>query len=250
MTLRGYVICSTPRSGTNYLCDLLASTGELGRPQDWFNGAGIRARGDADYPLDPRLQLRQVLARGTTANGVYGMKMFCEGFDRLAGLDWVSTLPALHWICLERRDVLGQAISDVRSTQTQQFRSTAPTLAPPRYDSEAIRASLDARVREQARWELFFGRNGLQPLRLIYEEVTADPQRAVDSIAFALGLAPAPRIRPQELSLEVQRDAISLEWRTRFLATEHDLTRLDKLPTPLTLRARRRLSRLWQRTKQ
>ncbi len=249
MTPRGYVICSSPRSGSNYLCQLLASTGELGRPQDWFNGPGIRAREDADYPLEPEAQLRQVLARGMTANGIYGMKMFCAGFDRIAGLDWVAALPALQWICLERRDALGQAISDARSKQTRQFRSTAPSLAEPRYDRQAIRASLDARVREHARWELFFGRNDLRPLRLAYEEVAADPQAAVDAIAALFGLAPSPRIDPRALTLEVQRDALSDDWRARFLATERDLTRLDALPLPPTLRARRRLNRLWQRIK-
>lgn len=249
MTPRGYVLCSSPRSGSNYLCELLASTGELGRPQDWFNGPGIRARGDADYPLDPPTQLQQVLARGTTANGVYGMKMFCAGFDRIAGLDWVSALPALHWISLERRDALGQAISDVRAAQTLQYRSTAPTRAAPRYDPRAIRASLDARVREQARWALFFGRNDLRPLRLVYEDVVADPQAAVDAVAALFGLAPGPRIEAQALTLEVQRDALSEDWRGRFLASAQDLTRLDALPLPWTLRAQGRLSQLWRRAR-
>lgn len=248
MTPRGYVICSSPRSGSNYLCQLLASTGELGRPQDWFNGPGIRAREDAGYPLDARAQLGQVLVRGMTDNGIYGMKMFCAGFDRLAGLDWVAALPGLQWISLERRDVLGQAISDVRTQQTQQFRSTAPSHGEPRYDAHAIRASLDARVREQARWELFFGRNDLRPLRLAYEDVAADPQAAVDAVAALFALAPSPRIDPGGLTLEVQRDTLSEDWRARFLAAERDLTRLDTLPLPLTLRARRRLTRLWQRT--
>ncbi|MGP8122502.1 MAG: Stf0 family sulfotransferase [Xanthobacteraceae bacterium] len=35
---RGYAICTMPRSGSNFLCQLLASSGCLGRPLEYFNG--------------------------------------------------------------------------------------------------------------------------------------------------------------------------------------------------------------------
>ncbi|WP_457330248.1 Stf0 family sulfotransferase [Rhizobacter sp. P5_C2] len=241
-----YVICSYPRSGSNYLCELLASTGTLGRPQDWFNGAGIRLRGDADYPLEPHAQLQQLLLRGGTGNGVHGMKMFCASFDRIAGLDWPSALPQLHWIHLERQDLLGQAISDVRSTQTGQYRSTAPVQADPRFDHRAICDSLARTARDAGRWKFFFARNGLEPLQLNYEDVAARPQAAVDAVARFIGLEGAHPIQPQRVTLDVQRDALSDEWRRRFLAREKDVSRLEPLPAAATLWARRQFSRLAQ----
>ncbi|KQV94038.1 Stf0 family sulfotransferase [Rhizobacter sp. Root1221] len=247
MTIRGYVICSYPRSGSNYLCQLLASTGTLGRPQDWFNGKGIRAREDAAYPLEPHVQLQQVLARGVTDNGVYGMKMFCEGFDRIAGLDWPSALPELRWIHLERLDLLGQAISDVRSKQTRQYRSTARVQGQPKFGHGAIRDSLARTARDHGRWTLFFGRNGIVPLHLTYEAVAADPQGTVDAIARLVGLEGAHPVQAQHVTLEVQRDALSDQWRRRFLAREQDMTRLDSLPSAATLWTQRQLSRLRQR---
>jgi LPS sulfotransferase NodH len=247
MTTRGYVICSYPRSGSNCLCQLLASTGTLGRPQDWFNGHGIRAREDAAYPLEPHVQLQQVLARGVTANGVYGMKMFSEGFDRIAGLDWPSALPDLHWIHLERLDLLGQAISDVRSKQTGQYRSTAHVQGQPKFDHGAIRDSLARTARDHGRWKLFFGRNGIVPLHLTYEAVTADPQGTVDAIARLMGLDGTHPVQPQHVTLEVQRDTLSDQWRRRFLSHEQDMARLDPLPSAPALWTRRQLSRLRQR---
>jgi LPS sulfotransferase NodH len=247
VTARGYVICSYPRSGTNFLCQLLASTGTLGHPQDWFNGPGIRARDDADYPLEPEIQLRQVLARGVTPNGVYGMKMFCDGFDRIARIDWVGALPQLHWIHLERLDLLGQAISDVRANQTKQFRSTAPVKAEPRFDRLALREALARTVRDQARWKPFFARNAISPLSLTYEAVAADPQAAVDAVGRLVGLAGTCPIRGGSVTLAIQRDVVSEEWRARFLSTERDLVRLGGLPSPAALKVRRRLTDLWQR---
>jgi LPS sulfotransferase NodH len=230
MNARGYVICSYPRSGSNYLCQLLSSTDKLGNPQEWFNGVGIRALlKDAQYPLEPKLQLREVLNRGSTANGVYGLKMFCAAFDRIARLDWTGALPDLHWIHLERRDLLGQAISDVRSTQTRQYRSSSVPLSEPRFDHRAIRHSLFQTACDQARWKVFFARNAIQPLQLVYEDFVLDPQLAVDLVARHVGLQESCQITRDNVTLQIQRDTISEDWRSRFLSVERDTTRLDRV---------------------
>ena len=51
--VRGYAICTAPRSGSNFLCQLLAGTGLLGRPLEYFNGPGRRYFDDPSYPDDP-----------------------------------------------------------------------------------------------------------------------------------------------------------------------------------------------------
>ncbi|TPL71848.1 hypothetical protein FJ941_28635 [Mesorhizobium sp. B2-3-13] len=40
--MRGYSICTSPRSGSNFLCQHLSSTGVLGHPLEYFNGRGRR----------------------------------------------------------------------------------------------------------------------------------------------------------------------------------------------------------------
>ena len=247
MTVRGYVICSYPRSGTNYLCQLLASTGNLGNPQDWFNGPGIRARLDAEYPLEPEAQVPQARRRGSTENGVYGMKMFSASFERLAGYDWASALPGLRWVHLERHDLLGQAISDVRSTQTQQFRSTAKAVAEPRFDHTAIHEALARAVRDQARWKFYFARNAISPVQLTYEAILEAPQDAVDTIERLVNLGQTSKIRMEHVTLEIQRDGITEEWRRRFLSIERGLAKLTTVPSPAVLRTRRRLEHLCHR---
>jgi LPS sulfotransferase NodH len=121
MELRSYVVCSSPRSGSTLLCDLLRSTGVAGRPEEYFEarratgvpphpgdylhglertGAGIR---DNERPPDSppysdlrgltsyRDHLRRTFVFGTTANGVFGAKLMWRQLPELQAL--AHTLP-------------------------------------------------------------------------------------------------------------------------------------------------------------
>jgi LPS sulfotransferase NodH len=217
MADRGYVLCTTPRSGSNYLCQLLASTGVLGRPLEYFNGAARRRLGWDGYPDDPQAQLALVLSEGATANGCYGLKIFPSQADKAQAVDWARALPGLAFVHLRRRDLLGQAMSWARGELTGRYRASTPGRSEPVYDPDRIQARLADIVREEARWSLFFARTGREPLRLVYEEVMADPQAAADAVAAAVGVAPA-RCDPSAVDLVIQRDALSEVWRARFVA--------------------------------
>jgi LPS sulfotransferase NodH len=85
--LRGYAICTEQRSGSSYLCQILASTGKLGRPAEHFNGPGM-ATFQPGYPQDPEGQLGEIRRQGATDNGIYGLKLFSSDFDRLPSSNW------------------------------------------------------------------------------------------------------------------------------------------------------------------
>lgn len=68
------LVAATPRVGSNYLCELMASTGELGVPREYFNHVGRRKYDDPNYPSDLRGQLRQIRTTGRTPNGIAGVK--------------------------------------------------------------------------------------------------------------------------------------------------------------------------------
>jgi trehalose 2-sulfotransferase len=111
-----YLICTTPRSGSTFLCEALAGTGVAGRPEEYFQqlaATGLPRR-PADYleglgametpsppgapDRDPRVEpifdprrfasfgdyVSWVLATGTTANGVFGAKIMSTYVDGLA----------------------------------------------------------------------------------------------------------------------------------------------------------------------
>jgi LPS sulfotransferase NodH len=109
-----YIVCSTQRSGSTYLCRLLAGTGVAGNPEEYFEaraetglppqpgyflaglprtGAGVR---DGPRPVDApeyadlrlvdgwRAHLERTFRLGTTANGVFATKLM---FNQLSDVE-------------------------------------------------------------------------------------------------------------------------------------------------------------------
>jgi trehalose 2-sulfotransferase len=110
-----YLICTTPRSGSTFLCEALASTGVAGRPEEYFQqlvatglprrpidyleglvATGMPAFGapDGDHRVDPLFDPRRfaafddyvswVLGTATTSNGVFGAKIMSAYVEGLA----------------------------------------------------------------------------------------------------------------------------------------------------------------------
>ncbi len=227
---RGYAVCTSGRSGSNLLCQYLSSTGVLGHPLEYFNGAGRRMRDYPDFPDEPAKQTDWILTTGATSNGIYGVKVFPWQLDLIAkSIHWSQLLPNLAFVFLKRRDLLGQAISALRAAQTNQWRSTMAAQGPATYDGHQIYERLQSAARDYARWELFFARNGIEPTGIIYEDLVANPQAAVDQVARLFGLQGKARVTEQAIDLQVQRDLVTAEWKSRFLAEYRDLDELDPL---------------------
>jgi LPS sulfotransferase NodH len=227
--LRGYAICTQPRSGSNLLCQHLSSTDQLGYPLEYFNGPGRRALGLPDFPDAPELQIDAILRLGATPNGVYAVKLFAShfaGFSRR--LRWIDLLPDLHFVYLTRDDLLGQAISWARALQTEQYRSTQPAARTAVYDADLIGSRLMTIVQERAQWEAFFARTGIMPLRIVYERFLEDGSSHVDQVADLVGVE-NPDVDQSRIDIVIQRDSVSEEWKQRFRAERGDPNELDNL---------------------
>lgn len=225
--LSGYAICTIGRSGSSYLCQLLESTGVLGLPREYFNTAARRQRDDPEYPAAPGAQIDWILSKGTTPNQIYGLKVFPGQIDSLKKFPWAERLPRLRFLHLTRDNLVDQAISGLKATQTAQWRSTDTPQRMAQYDAASISQNLRSIAAEDARWRIFFARNGLSPLRLRYEEILASPQSAIDQIARYLGVSEPATIRWDKVDVAVQRDPQSAAWSERFLAEMADLNSVD-----------------------
>jgi LPS sulfotransferase NodH len=251
--VHSYMVCATPRSGSTLLCEMLASTGRAGRPQEHFevlrhSGLPRQPReyfGDAD-PLDvpdhlaplesgePASEPAQVwwarrLTAGLSEDGVWGGKLMwghVEDFlgrvrelDGLADADLETALRALfgepQLVYVARQDKVAQAVSLWRAVQTQAWRSDGgSTPDDSRYDFGAI-DHLVAQLEGQDRaWQSWFAGSGFAPLELTYESVEDDPRACVASVLRALGLPDEDVPAPPTAR---QRDARSEEWVARYL---------------------------------
>jgi LPS sulfotransferase NodH len=215
----GILVCTSPRSGSNHLAELMASAG-LGHPLEWFGGRRLLER--PDYPRDPRAQLLRALTEGRSSSGVYAIKLFASQFAQVAKkLNLPASLPNPRYVRLTRSDLLGQAISWTRARQTRRFRSTEVSHAPPRYDGGAIAESLERILMENLAWDGWFAKNGLSFLSLTYEQIQQDPRASLEQIARLADIEPVWGTNLQS-GLEIQRDTINDEWRKRFLSEYAD----------------------------
>jgi LPS sulfotransferase NodH len=230
LTERGYMICATPRSGSNYLCQLLASTGQLGNPLEYFNTRGRRKRTDPNYPKAPSAQIDIIRSVGATSNGIYGVKVLPLQYRRASRkVDLFDELPNLKLLRLRRRNLLDQAISLSRAQQTGQIMASDRMRRLPVYDAQDIAKCIRAVQAMESAWDQVMLELGVQPLTLEYEDVMRDPQIAVDQVAALMGLGARPPINPASVLVTVQRDDESKNWRERFLAdTGEEFQQLER----------------------
>jgi LPS sulfotransferase NodH len=217
--MRGYVVCATPRSGSNYLCQLLASTGLLGTPREYFNAVGRRKYDDPAYPQDPHEQLSQVLSTGATSNGVWGVKLHpFQLVPLLEEVDPFVDLPHAAAVWIRRRDRLGQAVSWVRAQQTGQHRAGDQRKAGATYRTDLVDTSLAFLAQQDASWAEHLAGRDVRVLEIAYEDLHEAPQRQVDRVAELLGVPGPVTVDRSAVSVRVQRDDVTEEWRERYLA--------------------------------
>ena len=210
----GYLLCCSPRSGSTLLCDLLARSGVAGAPESYFREASI-----PEYSKRWRLEfgdqgwddsyLRTVRAHGERSTGVFGMRIMWSDMQpllsRLADLHpgdqsdrarLRSALGVERFVHLTRQDRVAQAVSLVIAAQTGLWhrnadgtvRQGAEPVAPPRYDRGRIADELRMLEAGQQAWTTWFSEQSIMPLKLSYEELSADPAGTTRILLDHLGV--------------------------------------------------------------
>ncbi|MCA0047666.1 sulfotransferase [Mesorhizobium sp. B283B1A] len=240
-----YIICGTPRTGSTLLCKLLASTGTSGDPHsfyrrqdvtEWAQEWKLPARETMDELEFSVAYLEAAIAAGKGGTDIFGLRLMRENLDELSAiLDRIfpglasdtarfeKAFGHVLYIHLSREDKLAQAVSLVKAQQTGLWH-VAPdgteiervgVPAQPRYDFRRIKGELAELEAYDAAWNTWFAKQGVTPLRVGYERLSADPAAALLTICEALGVqAPdAEAVRPGVAKLS---DETSLDWMRRF----------------------------------
>jgi LPS sulfotransferase NodH len=71
--------------------------------------------------------------------------------------------------------------------------------------------------RETAHWDDYFRVREIEPIRVHYEELSADPERVVSAILSAFGLDAHPRRADFKFIPDRQSTDLNREWKERFL---------------------------------
>jgi LPS sulfotransferase NodH len=248
-----YLVCATPRSGSTLLCEMLRETGCAGRPLEHFeilrhSGLPRQPREyflELDAPdlierLEPtrsadeapelaRKWWQRVLAEGQTENRVWGGKLMwghVEDFvcraRELPGLEdadlWTALctlLPRPQLVFATRGEKVYQAVSLWRAVQTQAWRAGGEGKGTELiYDFRAIDHLVAQLESDERSWEQWFERVGVEPVRVEYAELDADPRAVVMRVLESLGLGDVTP--PWVPTLPRQRDELSVAWVERY----------------------------------
>jgi trehalose 2-sulfotransferase len=240
-----YIIAITPRSGSSYLCDMMARTRRLGLPIEAVNEElmpGILTRIPGRTPEE---YLRNVMRVKKTRNGVSGLKASWFQFRNfLQPMKDQTHFKDFKYIYLIRRSLAAQAVSLYKATASGVFHSNVQhgedaiaKLNSLDYDYEKIREWYTHIVQQEFGWKDYFYCNRIFPLCLTYEDIEIDILGVLKRIATYVGVNPNNVKLPDEPSVFKRiNDRRNTEWAQRFSmeyqGIEKQSQRLNMWPFP------------------
>ncbi len=208
------MVLFTARSGSTYLTRELEYTYDLGRMGETLNPAQVKNRPVAKIVAARKKQWFGFKAgvQGVVAGELYGF------FD--------AYLEKTVFMRLVRRDIVAQAISFKKASQTGQWHAHNQAERVPEYDGASITKSIKKIVASAEHLRLYAERAGRPCRTVFYEDFAQGDFAGVLAAADALGV---PR-RPPEADAEhrpVERmsDQTNETWRARFTEEMNSRTR-------------------------
>jgi trehalose 2-sulfotransferase len=213
-------LCFTNRSGSNYLAQVMASTGAFNEAEEVFlaetvldHAVARQMRSLDDYMIFLRHRLAGADDRLTAKLGLWQLVMLAE----------IGLLPRdARYLLIYRRDLLGQAISTSIAFQNNHWTSEHPKDRSDDalvYSREVIAQTIADIETHLNLFEAAFELMGVTPHRVQYEDLVENPQAVVDGIGAWMGM-PGLRIQPQQIRLRRQANGVNANWRARYLAGE------------------------------
>lgn len=233
-----FFLCYTNRCGSNYLADLLVATRRFKRAGEFFNADAIVNNAREHGHRNLQDYFAWLAGQRATARGLVACKLAVPHLELLgeAGL-LDQAVNRGNFVFMSRQDLLAQAISLEIALQTERWTSlmtgtlpdNALTFKPSRLDR--LMADIEVENRE---FETFFAANGIEPVRVQYERLVADPQKTLDAIGKRLGFRRRLHPHPERLTLSRQSGPLNTEWRERYLtAVTGNGGLIEKILNPL-----------------
>lgn len=206
-----YIICGTMRTGSHLLQFLLRDAG-IGDAQEYLHG---------DWPILPTAADYAERIRASQSGSVVGLRLFWGHLWGVQRDERWQTMPVeyifdqvvealnareIYYLWLTRRDVLRQAVSDVRANTVKRWylppglqRITSAVLPRTRAAVDRVDFLRREFPKYNARWQAYFETRGLVPLQLVYEDWAANDAAILETfwhvVAF-LGVDVPAQYRP------------------------------------------------------
>lgn len=234
---RSVIVCTTPRSGSTLVCALLRASGQAGHPESWY-----RAEDREDYArdwglppggADPAAYLAAAIRAGQDGrpDGTCGLRLQPPALPAFladlravpgpGGSDLARMRHALgrcDFVFVSRRDDVAQAVSRLKAEVSQVWHLDG-TEGPPQgrasYDPVRIDAFRTEAAEGNRLWERWFAAEGIEPRRIVYEDIRHDPAGAIADLLATIGLSLPPGLR-LAVPNRPMADAESADWAARY----------------------------------
>ena len=197
--MRTYLICSSPRVGSNLVCDALAAFEGGGQPVEYFNPRSIEAylRRIGAESLPRARYLDYLFSRRRDGAGVLGIKVHHHQLVKIfpAADDQRAFLTRFDAVLfLRRRNKVRQAISEARARASSVWYAEEAQhvelarMASARYQGTAIAGCLASVMADDSGWEMLLAAARIPHAVMFYEDMVQDLSDALRGISLHLGL--------------------------------------------------------------
>jgi len=222
-----YIVAMTPRSGSSYLCDVMAKTKRFGRPGEMLNPQHLPKILPRIPGRTPAQYFRNVLRVNRSINGLSGVKaswfQFALFQEELLG---EGALEGVRFIYLTRRNLPAQAVSLYKATESNVFHTNIShseeelgKLQMLQYDYGKIDSWYKHIAQQETGWEQFFYEQRIRPLCITYEQAESDLLFTLKRIARHVAVPPENIHLPaKESTFRRVSDDRNMEWTHRYVA--------------------------------
>ena len=184
-------MATTPRSGSNLLCQRLFEQAQLQEPKEFLNIELLRQWGVVDHEsrfLVPTLGALLDCAQYDRGDSAFPIciKTLYSQFDQARTLPGVSdALRAETVILLLRRDIVAQAVSLYIAEHTGRWASYVPPVSErsdPPYDFKAIAARVRRIDQHVALWRQALEADHIDHKVVYYEQLMAHPDELLENL--------------------------------------------------------------------
>lgn len=214
--MKGSIMLTEGRSGSNWLTSIANSVGKLGHSEEWLTRGNVKSI----LPFDASNLLTKTLERASTANGYFSVKIFpthVQYIDQRLNLDILKAFRGVadvKFILLTREDRLGQAISYAKAMQTQEWTRNHAAKGEEAYDFDLISRCYFMIDQSYSFWRSYLSINSIPYEHLIYEDMCVSPLPYLKILSDHAGIE-VDNVPESEFT--VQRNSSSNLWRERFL---------------------------------
>lgn len=212
------IVLFASRSGSNYLGQLLSSTGWFSEIGESFRASQLNKIRDRYCLVDHHAAAQWMIDNRGTPNA-FGFKAGFTVLTAAAELGFLTeVLDRAQLIMLRRRDRVAQAVSIVKSRLTGRNHSGQPeglSVTDADYDADAIAFQVAAISEVEGQLMEFADRLGKTAPVFWYEDICANPRGSVADICGLMDLEMPSRYEPQ-VRVRVLRDDLSARWVQRF----------------------------------